>query len=95
MELSKKLLDGLETLSMLRLTEEEKETVRGELADMLGFMQQLSDLDLGDAPVQNQGCVYVDSLRLDTVQPSLPADELMQNASETADGFFTVPAVME
>lgn len=86
-------------LAYLELTAEEEVRMQRDLNAILGYIDQLNELDtsavepmaqvaevLGGAPV---------ALRPDTSQPCLPRDRVMAAAPETDGKFFKVPKVIE
>ncbi len=90
-------------LANLELTAEEEPRMQRDLNAVLGYVDQLNELDTSDVPPMAQvGEVLggaVDSvgvtLRADIVQPSLDRAEVMAAAPETDGRFFKVPKVIE
>ena len=91
-------------LANLELTAEEEPRMQRDLNAILGYIAQLNELDTSDVPPMAQvGEVLEDrvihghgeTLRTDTVQPSLDRAEVMAAAPETDGRFFKVPKVIE
>jgi aspartyl-tRNA(Asn)/glutamyl-tRNA(Gln) amidotransferase subunit C len=93
-------------LSRLELSGDERDRFRAQLGSILEHFQSLLALDLdgGAAPVEGGAPVpseertaasAPDVLRDDTVQPSLPLEEVLANAPASEDGCFVVPPVIE
>ena len=82
-------------LSRLELDEGEVERFAGQLQDILGYVEHLSEVDVdGVEPFINAaggGSV----LRNDVIKDSLSNDEALANASRKGEGFFKVPAVVK
>lgn len=81
-------------LARLRLTPEEIATFQKQLGDVLGYVSQLSEVEvshvslLGEANLKNQ-------LREDSLQPSLPVSEALANAPAQENNLFVVPRIIE
>ena len=90
-------------LANLELTAVEEPRMQRDLNAVLGYVEQLNELDTGDVPAMAQvGEVLggaMDSigrtLRADIVKPSLDRVEVMAVAPETDGRFFKVPKVIE
>jgi len=86
---------AIATLARIELAEEELAPLAGELSKILDFVEQLSEVDTdGVAPmssVADQGL----PMRADVVTDGAIADLILANAPEAAEGFFTVPKVVE
>jgi aspartyl-tRNA(Asn)/glutamyl-tRNA(Gln) amidotransferase subunit C len=55
---------------------------------------KLAELDTDAIPPTAQTIELENILRDDVVVPSLPVDEVLRNAPESADGFIVVPAIL-
>jgi aspartyl-tRNA(Asn)/glutamyl-tRNA(Gln) amidotransferase subunit C len=81
-------------LARLRLSAEEIATFQQQLADVLGYVSQLQEVDvagvslLGDADLQNR-------LRVDEIAPSLSAEQALANAPRQENNLFVVPRMIE
>lgn len=91
-------------LANLELTAEEEPRMQRDLNAILDYIEQLNELDTSTiAPMAQVGEILEDrvihthgeTLRLDTVQPSLDRAEVMAAAPETDGRFFKVPKVIE
>ncbi|EDP76374.1 Asp-tRNA(Asn)/Glu-tRNA(Gln) amidotransferase subunit GatC [Hydrogenivirga sp. 128-5-R1-1] len=81
-------------LARLELTEEEVELFSRQLGDILGFVEQLGELDTtGVEPyIQN---IEETPMREDKPGESLTQEEALKNAPERENGFFVVPRIVE
>lgn len=86
-------VDGIAALARLGLTEEEREALRHQLADVLGYVSQLADLELPEAPPTFG--LDATPLRADEPDASLPREAALANAACTVAGYFSVPAILE
>jgi aspartyl-tRNA(Asn)/glutamyl-tRNA(Gln) amidotransferase subunit C len=81
-------------LARLRLSPEEIATFQKQLSDVLGYVGQLSEVDvshvslLGDADLQNK-------LRPDVLVPSLSVPAALANAPAQDNNLFVVPRIIE
>ena len=82
-------------LARIALTDEEAARMTGELNGILGFVEQLGEVDVdGVEPmtsVTNQAMRWRD----DAVTDGDKAGDITANAPETVDHFFLVPKVVE
>jgi aspartyl-tRNA(Asn)/glutamyl-tRNA(Gln) amidotransferase subunit C len=90
------LLSKLEKLSALKIEDGKREEVKGQIANILSFVENLGELDeqLLDIPfpvVRN-----AQPFRKD--EPSVDADItriVMEHAPKTEENFFVVPKIIE
>lgn len=83
-------------LSRLELSKEEEEKFAGQLSSILGYVEQLAEVDTtGVEPTSNiTGLKNV--YRNDGVEPSgISHEDIAKNAPEFNDGSFVVPGVFE
>ena len=90
-------------LANLELTPEELPRMARDLNAILGHIAELSELDTSDVPSMAQvaemlgitPATHGESLRADTVVPSIDRAAVMAEAPETDGRFFKVPKVIE
>jgi len=82
-------------LARLGLTDEEVETMRAQLAQVLDYIAMLSEVDTSAVEPTAQVLAQSNVMRTDTPRPSMPVDEVLRNAPRKEDTFFRVPAVLE
>lgn len=91
-------------LANLELTQEEEPRMQRDLNAVLDYVAQLNELDTSDVPPMAQVAevledarveTHGETLRGDTVQPSIDRAEVMAAAPETDGRFFKVPKVIE
>jgi len=83
------------SLARLAVSEREVEAMAPELNNILGWIEQLGEVDTdGVAPL---AAVIPNSLRLreDIVTDGNRRDEVLANAPQAEHGFFAVPKVIE
>lgn len=83
------------SLSRLRETDERLQALSGELNSILGWIEQLNEVDVsGIEPMTT--CVDISApLREDVVSDGDKVAEIVKNAPKSLDGFFIVPKVVE
>jgi aspartyl-tRNA(Asn)/glutamyl-tRNA(Gln) amidotransferase subunit C len=79
-------------LARLELTEDEVERMAGELSSILGHIETITSLPLGDVPPTTHVVEVESSLRADEPRPSLPRDVALACAPDVADDGFRVPS---
>jgi aspartyl-tRNA(Asn)/glutamyl-tRNA(Gln) amidotransferase subunit C len=81
-------------LARLRLSNEEKETFRRQLSDVLEHAHVISSVDTEGVEPTSHTLPLVNVFREDDVMPSLPVEEVTQNAPWAEDGVFKVPRII-
>lgn len=94
---TKQDVEKIAELARLEFSGEELEGFTGDLNKILGYIDQLKEVDVsGVSPLENiNEQVEKNPLRTDEVRESLPQSEALKNAPKAADGFFLVPKVIE
>ncbi|RAI00976.1 Asp-tRNA(Asn)/Glu-tRNA(Gln) amidotransferase GatCAB subunit C [Acuticoccus sediminis] len=82
-------------LARLKMGDEELERLKGDMNAILGFVEQLGEVDVEG--VEPMTSVVDASLkrRDDVVTDGGYPDRVLANAPEAADGFYLVPRVVE
>lgn len=95
MALDKKAVAHIAALARIRLREAELEPLANELSRIVGWFQQLREVDTeGVAPLTSVAAKGL-PMREDAVTDGDCRDAVLGNAPHTARGFFTVPKVVE
>ena len=79
-------------LARLRLSEDEVETMTGELSGILEHVDRIGKLDLEGVEPTSHVVALENVLRADVPWPSLPTDVALSSAPEPVDGAFRVPS---
>ncbi len=86
----------LAALSALTLTDEEVASMQTDLTQILGYVEQLRDVDTADIEPTYQPHDLETVVRQDAViEYGVSQVELLKNAPEQADGSLVVPRVIE
>jgi aspartyl-tRNA(Asn)/glutamyl-tRNA(Gln) amidotransferase subunit C len=81
-------------LARIGLTAEEAAQMSAELGQIVGFVEQLSSVDVEDVAPTDQVTGLVDVWREDVPVASLSREELLANAPEQKDGYIVVKRVI-
>ncbi|MEM7652681.1 MAG: Asp-tRNA(Asn)/Glu-tRNA(Gln) amidotransferase subunit GatC [Pseudomonadota bacterium] len=82
-------------LARIKVTDEETETLAGELSAILTWVEQLSEVDTSSVEPMTSGLGMTQRMRADEITDGDQVDKVTANAPEAAHGFFTVPKVVE
>ncbi len=93
MQIDDALLQRLEKLSMLEIKDEHKESVKGHLAEILGFVENIFALETHDLKADTELCT---PLREDEPksQPNI-TKEILSHNKHSQDHYFVVPKIIE
>lgn len=83
------------SLARIAITDEEVARIAPELDNIMGWIEQLGEVDTSS--VEPMTAVIPNTLRLrdDVVTDGDVRDKVLANAPEAEHGFFTVPKVIE
>ena len=82
-------------LSRIHLEDHEVKGLTKNLADILHYIDKLSQADVKDIGPTSHVLPLKNVFREDKVLPSLPQDDVMKMSVENSDGSFKVPKVIE
>ncbi len=95
MEVNLELIDKLSNLARLEIKPEEKDRLRNDMQQMIGFIEKLQELDTtGIEPLMHL-TEEINVLRQDEVKGSVSREEGLQNAVLKNEAFFMVPKVIK
>jgi aspartyl-tRNA(Asn)/glutamyl-tRNA(Gln) amidotransferase subunit C len=95
MELNKEMVEKLAKLSQLDFNETEKEAIRKDLEQMIGFVEKLNEIDTTGIEPLTHINENENSLREDIVKGSVDTATALTNAPHSEGNFFTVPKVIK
>lgn len=78
-------------LAQIALSDDELDTMVGQLSSILEHVQALSELDLSEVEPTAHALDLSNVTRPDEPRASWPRDEVLSNAPEPQDGAFRVP----
>jgi aspartyl-tRNA(Asn)/glutamyl-tRNA(Gln) amidotransferase subunit C len=92
--ISRSDIEKVALLARLHLTEAELETITGQLAQIVGYVDQLAEVNTGGVEPMAHAIELENVFRDDQVSASLPRDEALANAPNHDDRGYLVPAVL-
>jgi aspartyl-tRNA(Asn)/glutamyl-tRNA(Gln) amidotransferase subunit C len=95
LSLDPKTVRTIAYLARIRLADDEVEGLARELSSILGWVEQLAEVDTeGVEPMTSVAAMSL-PLRADVVTDGARAQDVVRNAPEPIEAFFTVPKVVE
>jgi aspartyl-tRNA(Asn)/glutamyl-tRNA(Gln) amidotransferase subunit C len=95
MAVDKDTVAGIAKLARIKVDDAHQEALTEELSNILGWIDELGELDTeGVAPMTSVVEVQ-HSLRKDAVKDGDRQDDILKNAPESKQGYFVVPRVVE
>ncbi len=82
-------------LARIAVTEEEAQRMTGELNGILGFVEQLSEVNVDGVEPMTSVTPMAMKKRVDAVTDGNKADDIVANAPNEDRNFFLVPKVVE
>ena len=98
MKITEKDVLYVAALANLELSEQETAQFAADLDSILAYVEKLNELDTSSVEPMAQvlyAAKDVTTFRDDRVRPSLPREQSLANAPESAAGQFKVPKVIE
>ena len=84
----------LAKLARIGVSDEQAAHLATELAQIVGFVEQLQAVNISDTLPTDQVTGLVDVWREDVVKPSMDRTELLKNAPAQKDGYIVVKRVL-
>ena len=82
-------------LARISVSDAEAEALRGELNAILGFVEQLNEVDVSGVEPMTSVLPMAMKKRADVVTDGGKADDILANAPARENHFFLVPKVVE
>ena len=96
MTIDKSTIDKLAKLSSLTIEEDRKEILGKELADIVGFVENLNEIDVSSVDATFTTIGGGQPLREDSdFKEDGLSDAIMANAPKSEDNYFIVPTIIE
>lgn len=96
MKIDDTLLTQLEKLSFLKISDDKRQEVISQLSEIVGFVDNLSELN-----TENASATFAMSDTSTTLRDDIPTcdtsinDAILKNAPQSEDHFFIVPKIIE
>ena len=95
MSLDPATVHGIAKLARIRVTDAEVGPLQAQLNGILGWIEQLSEVDVAGVEPLTGAVDMAMRLRADVVTEGGIADQVLANAPDRVGGFFAVPKVVE
>jgi aspartyl-tRNA(Asn)/glutamyl-tRNA(Gln) amidotransferase subunit C len=95
MSLDEATVARIARLARIAVPEAELQPLAGELSHILGWIEQLNEVDTADVPPMTSVVATRLKLRADEVTDGERPEDILGNAPERQDGYFVVPKVVE
>lgn len=95
MSLDKATVASIANLARIRLPEDRAEPMLKDLNAILGFVEQLAEVDTDGVEPLSSVTGHALPMREDAVTDGGIPDQVTANAPETSHGFYAVPKVVE
>lgn len=82
-------------LARIAVADDELRPLAGELSHILGWVEQLGEVDTDGVPPMTSVTPMRLVMREDEVRDGGRPEDILRNAPERQDGFFVVPRVVE
>ncbi len=95
MSVDSKTVKRVAHLARIKVSDDEAEALQGELNTILGFVEQLNEVDVSGVEPMTSVMPMAMKKRADAVTDGGKADDILANAPASEDHFFQVPKVVE
>lgn len=95
MSVTKKDVKYVADLARLQLTDEETESLAGDMNKILDYMEALNEIDTSDVEPLEHVVELNQNLREDKAEEPLDHDEALKNAPDADSDYFRVPKVID
>lgn len=93
--ISDETIEYVGILAKLELSDEEKEQAKKDMANMLGYIDTLNELDTSEVEPMSHVFPVNNVFREDVVTNGDDRDEILANAPEAKEGAFVVPKTFD
>jgi aspartyl-tRNA(Asn)/glutamyl-tRNA(Gln) amidotransferase subunit C len=94
MSLSREDVEKVSLLARLRLSEEELDQMTAQLGQIVGYVEQLAELDTEDVEPMAHAVEVSNVFAEDIVRPSFDRDQMLAGAPKKDQECYRVPAVL-
>lgn len=94
MELTDDVVRHVARLAALEISDDELESLKNELSDILGYVAQLSEVDTSNVQPTSHVHGVVNAFRDDLIRDSLPIEKLEQLAPDFSKAGLRVPKII-
>jgi aspartyl-tRNA(Asn)/glutamyl-tRNA(Gln) amidotransferase subunit C len=95
MAVDKNTVAQIAKLARIKVDDAQQEALTKELSNILGWIDELGELDTEGVQPMTSVVEVQHSLRKDAVKDGDRQDDILKNAPESKQGYFVVPRVVE
>jgi aspartyl-tRNA(Asn)/glutamyl-tRNA(Gln) amidotransferase subunit C len=95
MSLTRQEVEKVALLARLKLSEAELEKFTAQINQIVGYVEQLQELDTESVEPLAHPLPINNVFRGDEIQPSLDVEKALSNAPKRGSGFYLVPPVLD
>jgi len=95
MSVDKAIVKRVARLARIAVSDDEAEALKSELNTILGFVEQLNEVDVSGVEPMTSVTAMKMKMRRDVVSEGERADRVVANAPARVESFFVVPKVVE
>ena len=95
MSMDKETVAKVARLARIKVTDEELDKYAPQLSHIMGWIEQLSEVNTDNVEPLPSPVDIALPLRKDEINDGGYAEDVLANAPETMEGFFVVPKVVE
>jgi aspartyl-tRNA(Asn)/glutamyl-tRNA(Gln) amidotransferase subunit C len=95
MSLTREDVRKIAFLARIRIADDEQETLAGELNNIIGWVEQLSDVDTDGVEPMTSVAEMTLAQRTDAITDGNVTEQVLANAPDREGDFYTVPKVVE
>ncbi|HMB46720.1 MAG TPA: Asp-tRNA(Asn)/Glu-tRNA(Gln) amidotransferase subunit GatC [Afifellaceae bacterium] len=95
MSVDKDIVKRVAHLARIRVSDEEAANLQEELNAILGFVEQLNEVDVDGVEPMTSVTPMAMKKRADEITDGAKADDIVANAPVSEDHYFMVPKVVE
>ncbi|MDG2096825.1 MAG: Asp-tRNA(Asn)/Glu-tRNA(Gln) amidotransferase subunit GatC [Paracoccaceae bacterium] len=95
MSIDKDTAARVANLARISIPDEELENVAKELSSIIGFMEQLNEVNVDNVDPMTSVTPTLLKKRTDVVNDGNQQSKVLSNAPDTREGFFAVPKVVD
>ncbi len=96
MTIDDKLINKLSKLSSLEISEDKKENLKSELADIVNFVKNLDEIDVDNVDATfttvEGGAILREDIAIKNTEVS---NHIIKNSPKSENGYFVVPKIIE
>ncbi|MEJ2201071.1 MAG: Asp-tRNA(Asn)/Glu-tRNA(Gln) amidotransferase subunit GatC [Desulfuromonadaceae bacterium] len=95
MKITRAEVEHVARLARLALQDAELEALTGQMDAILGYVEQLNELDTDGILPTSHAVPMENAFRPDLIKPSIGVAKALQNAPDASNDCFRVPKVIE